>query len=329
MVTRSSLRSMLAALVIVMAGCLQSNGWAADSAMYASVSEGIGLTLAPGQNPNGIPVRSAETGSDAAQKGIAAGDKLVEVNGQPVANEAAVVERINDAVRLGRAAVLLRIFSSGQYRLVPVRLMANTAAKSNEQTGGINAPAIERGGAETKGARASTGRFSRDTGRKLTEQQLGQLVDEYLEAEEITQNNVRISYLTYDAPDHRKESGLRWQKTFPSKYEKGLRRFRWNPTEEGMSEYSFTIELDEYICTDGPATDFQCIVILPFTARDIYGDPRTGTVTREENGHTISSKKEIRFAARFSGDKVYLTGVWDDRKNRICKPVRRTAKECD
>jgi serine protease Do len=87
----------------------------------------LGLTLAPaatGGAKEGIAISEVDQGSDAAQKGLKAGDVILEVQGEPVKSASDVVDGVKKAQGLGRKAVLLHVRSGEQKRFVAVQLKA-------------------------------------------------------------------------------------------------------------------------------------------------------------------------------------------------------------
>jgi serine protease Do len=88
----------------------------------------LGLSLAaPGSTQargvrDGVVIASVETGSDASSKGLRAGDVIVEAGGQPVTTAADVQKAAEEAEKLGRRAVLLRVRSGEQARYVGVQM---------------------------------------------------------------------------------------------------------------------------------------------------------------------------------------------------------------
>ena len=89
----------------------------------------MGLTLAPssdvgGAGEEGVAVINVDPTSEAAEKGLKAGDVILEVGGKPVANPAAVSDGIRDAKSKGRKAVLMQVRSDRQTRFVALSLNA-------------------------------------------------------------------------------------------------------------------------------------------------------------------------------------------------------------
>ena len=95
--------------------------------------EGLGLSLAPisaelreqfeiGSEVKGVVVTSIAEGSGAAEKGLKAGDVIVEVNQEEVSSPAQVANFVDKARQSGRASVLLLIERAGDIRFEAVRI---------------------------------------------------------------------------------------------------------------------------------------------------------------------------------------------------------------
>lgn len=85
----------------------------------------LGITLMPARTPGaegGVAIAEIEPSSDAAQKGLKAGDIILEVSGQQVKVPNDVVSGVKKAQELKRSAVLLHIKSADQTRFVAVQL---------------------------------------------------------------------------------------------------------------------------------------------------------------------------------------------------------------
>lgn len=85
----------------------------------------LGITLMParaGGTKEGVAIAEVDPQSDAAEKGLKAGDIIMEVSGQPVAAPDDVVGGVKKAQELKRSAVLLHIKSGDQKRFVAVQL---------------------------------------------------------------------------------------------------------------------------------------------------------------------------------------------------------------
>jgi serine protease Do len=96
----------------------------------------LGLTLAPakeiqGAGEKGVAVTDVDPSSEAAEKGLRAGDIIVEVGGQSVATASDVVNGIKDARRKGRKAVLLQVSSNRQARYVALSVETKEGAAKN------------------------------------------------------------------------------------------------------------------------------------------------------------------------------------------------------
>jgi serine protease Do len=95
--------------------------------------EGLGLSLAPisaelreqfeiGTEVKGVVVTSIAEGSGAAEKGLKAGDVIVEVNQEEVSSPAQVAGFVDKARQSGRTSVLLLIERAGDIRFEAVRI---------------------------------------------------------------------------------------------------------------------------------------------------------------------------------------------------------------
>lgn len=85
----------------------------------------LGLTLMPARNggaKEGVAIAEVDPSSDAAEKGLKAGDIILEVSGQQVAMPDDVVAGVKKAQELKRSAVLLHVKSADQKRFVAVQL---------------------------------------------------------------------------------------------------------------------------------------------------------------------------------------------------------------
>ena len=85
----------------------------------------LGVTLMParsGSNQEGVVIAEVDPSSDAAEKGLKAGDVILEVSGETVKTPDDVSAGVKKAQGLQRKAVLLHIKSSDQKRFVAVQL---------------------------------------------------------------------------------------------------------------------------------------------------------------------------------------------------------------
>ena len=85
----------------------------------------LGLTLMParsGGSKEGVAIAEVDPNSDAAQKGLKAGDVILEAGGKRVSSPADVLEALKKMKELGRTAVLLHIKTGDQKKLVPVQI---------------------------------------------------------------------------------------------------------------------------------------------------------------------------------------------------------------
>ena len=96
----------------------------------------LGMTLSPlsqsarvdfgiAESVEGVLVTEVAPDGQAAEKGVARGDVIVEVAQEPVQTPAEVEERIAEAVDAGRKSVLFLVHSQGELRFVPLTLGQN------------------------------------------------------------------------------------------------------------------------------------------------------------------------------------------------------------
>ncbi len=84
----------------------------------------LGLSVTPNDN-GGLVVQGVQRNSDAAQKGLQAGDVIVQANGHDVGATAALSAAVAEAKKAGRKDVLLLIARGGQHIFVPVHIEAD------------------------------------------------------------------------------------------------------------------------------------------------------------------------------------------------------------
>ena len=85
----------------------------------------LGLKLAPSGADgvkDGVAIAEVDPASDAAQKGLKAGDVILEVQGEVVKSVDDVVAGVKKARDLGRRAVLLHVRTGEQKRFVALQL---------------------------------------------------------------------------------------------------------------------------------------------------------------------------------------------------------------
>ncbi len=85
----------------------------------------LGLTLMPARaagTKEGVAIAEVDPDSDAAEKGLKAGDVILEAGGKPVSSPEDVLEALKTMKALGRTAVLLHIKTGDQKRLVPIQI---------------------------------------------------------------------------------------------------------------------------------------------------------------------------------------------------------------
>lgn len=84
--------------------------------------ESLGLKLSSAKSRDGVQIVDVDGGSDAALKGLRAGDVIIEVSNQPVTGLDDISKGVSEANKLGRKALLLRVRSGDQTRFVAVQL---------------------------------------------------------------------------------------------------------------------------------------------------------------------------------------------------------------
>lgn len=85
----------------------------------------LGLVLVPARVPGkegGVAIAEVEDNSDAARKGLKAGDVILEIQGVTVKNADDVIAGVKKAVGASRRAVLLHLKSGDQKRFVAIQL---------------------------------------------------------------------------------------------------------------------------------------------------------------------------------------------------------------
>ena len=79
---------------------------------------GYGLTLTPSEDGTGVVVTEVEPDSDAATKGVSAGDTIVAVNGTAVTSQGDVAKALKSASASGRKMALFQMKNGDQNRFV-------------------------------------------------------------------------------------------------------------------------------------------------------------------------------------------------------------------
>lgn len=85
----------------------------------------LGLTLMPARSggaKEGVAIAEVDPNSDAAEKGLKAGDVILEAGGKSVSSPEDVLAALKKMKKLGRTAVLLHIKTGDQKRLVPIQI---------------------------------------------------------------------------------------------------------------------------------------------------------------------------------------------------------------
>jgi serine protease Do len=78
----------------------------------------LGLTVTPSDDGNGIVVTAVEPGSDAAERGIEAGDVITSVNSSKISGAGDVAKVLEEAAKAGRKAVLVQVTRDDASRFV-------------------------------------------------------------------------------------------------------------------------------------------------------------------------------------------------------------------
>ncbi|HWK65471.1 MAG TPA: Do family serine endopeptidase [Rhizobiaceae bacterium] len=84
----------------------------------ANLLEDLGLTVTRNEDGKGVVVTDVEPGSDAADRGIQAGDVIVSVNSKDVSSGEEVTAAVAEAAKSGRKAVLMQVMREDTSRFV-------------------------------------------------------------------------------------------------------------------------------------------------------------------------------------------------------------------
>lgn len=84
----------------------------------ANLLEDLGLTVTRAEDGKGVVVTDVEPGSDAADRGIQAGDVIVSVNSKDVSSGDDVTSAVAEAAKAGRKAVLMQVMRDDTSRFV-------------------------------------------------------------------------------------------------------------------------------------------------------------------------------------------------------------------
>ncbi len=84
----------------------------------SNVLADLGLTVTPADDGKGLVVTDVEPGSDAADRGLEAGDVITSVNTSEVSAAKDVTQAMDDAVKAGRKAVLVQVMRQDTSRFV-------------------------------------------------------------------------------------------------------------------------------------------------------------------------------------------------------------------
>jgi serine protease Do len=89
-----------------------------DHNSSADTLDKFGLTVTPSDNGKGLVVTDVDPNSDAADRGIRAGDIIVAVNSKDVTSASDVDQAAADAAKAGRKAVLVQVMRDDNSRFV-------------------------------------------------------------------------------------------------------------------------------------------------------------------------------------------------------------------
>jgi serine protease Do len=89
-----------------------------DAPQDANALEDLGLTVTPADDGHGVVVTDVDPDSDAADRGIQAGDVIVSVNSKDVTSGDEVTAAMDEAAKTGRKAVLVQIMRDDNSRFV-------------------------------------------------------------------------------------------------------------------------------------------------------------------------------------------------------------------
>jgi serine protease Do len=89
-----------------------------DNSNSADTLDKFGLTVAPSDKGKGLVVTDVDPNSDAADRGIQAGDVIVAVNSKDVNSASDVDQAASEAAKAGRKAVLVQIMHDDNSRFV-------------------------------------------------------------------------------------------------------------------------------------------------------------------------------------------------------------------
>jgi serine protease Do len=78
----------------------------------------LGMTVTPADDGKGLVVTDVDPGSDAAERGLQAGDVIVSVNSTEVSGPSDVTKALADAAKAGRKAVLVQVTRDDNSRFV-------------------------------------------------------------------------------------------------------------------------------------------------------------------------------------------------------------------
>jgi serine protease Do len=82
----------------------------------------LGLSLAPGENGEGVVIADVDPDSPAAEFGFRSGDVILDVGGKTVTSAADVRKALADARTEGKRAVMLRVKSQEGTKFITIPL---------------------------------------------------------------------------------------------------------------------------------------------------------------------------------------------------------------
>ena len=106
-----------------LAGADSQNGGQSQAPATEQALAGMGLSVAPAEDGKGLTIVDVDPDSDAADKGMKAGEKITSVNNQSVATAADVLKVIEQAKKDGRTKALFQIESESGSRFVALPIV--------------------------------------------------------------------------------------------------------------------------------------------------------------------------------------------------------------
>jgi len=109
--------------VTIAAMSADANAQADNEPATSTSLDAYGLTVTSAEDGNGVVVTDVDPDSDAAEKGIRAGDIIRRVNNGRVTSGADITAAIDEAIKAGRGAVLVQVETGGQTRFVAIAIL--------------------------------------------------------------------------------------------------------------------------------------------------------------------------------------------------------------